>query len=77
MSSALMVLVDRKLPKKRGRHWIGLVALLRFGQERALDLRRAQGDVADDVRRGRMADYIGARDAGGVVGPGMPVEPLI
>ena len=75
--STLMIFVNRKLSKKRDRHWIGLVALLRFGQERALDLRRAQGHVTDDVQRGRMADHIGTRDAGGVVGPGMPAEPLI
>jgi hypothetical protein len=75
--SILMIFVNRKLSKKRNRHWIGLVALLRFGQERALDLRRAQGHVTYDVRRGRVASNIGARDAGGVIGPGMPPEPLV
>lgn len=41
MSSALMILVDGKLPKKRDWQGVGLVALSRFGQKRAFDLRSA------------------------------------
>ncbi len=44
----LVVLVDRKLAEKCHRHWIWPIALLRLGQEGALDLSCAQGDVADD-----------------------------
>src|SRR5208282_1215525 len=56
MTAALMILVDGKLAEERNRHRVGLVALLRLGQERPLDLRRAQGDVADNLRRSGVAD---------------------
>src|SRR5262249_25116934 len=46
---SLMILVDRKLTEQRHCYGIGFVALLRSGQERAFDLRRAQAYVADDL----------------------------
>ena len=60
MTAALMILVDRKLAQQRHRHRVGLVALLRFGQESPLDLRCAQGHVADNLLRSGVADDVGA-----------------
>ena len=48
MSLSLEFLVHRKLAEQRGGHRVGAIALLWLGQERALDLRGAQGDVAGD-----------------------------
>ena len=49
----LIIPVDRQLSEEQRRDRIGAVALLRFWQIRPLDLRGAQGDVADNpsVRR--------------------------
>jgi hypothetical protein len=60
MALSLMILVDRKLAEQCHRDWVGLVALLRLGQECSFDLRGAQGYVTDDFRRGGVADDIGA-----------------
>ncbi len=49
---ALIVLTDGELTEKRDGQRIGLVALLRLGQEGAFDLRGAQGDIANDPARG-------------------------
>jgi hypothetical protein len=64
--------MDRKLSEQRRWHGVGFVAPLRFGQELTRDLRGAQGDIADDLGRGSIADDVNARDAGS-----MALEPLI
>jgi len=77
VASALMIFVDRELSKERSWNWVWFVALLWFGEKGALNLRRAQGDVTHDFLCGGVANNVGARDAGGVIGPGMPPEPLV
>ena len=39
---------ERQLTEQKRRHRVGLVALLRLGQQSALDLRRTQCHIADD-----------------------------
>ena len=75
MSLPLERLVHCKLAEQRGGHRIWLVALLRLGQERALDLRGAQADVADDPPGRDIGDDVRPRYAAGLVGPGVPAEP--
>jgi hypothetical protein len=77
MAVALIVLIDRELTEKRDWYRIGPVALLRLGQERAFDVRGAQGDIADDPPRCGIGDDVDARDAAYVVGPGVAAEPAI
>ncbi len=77
MTAALMILVDCKLAEERNRHRIRLVALLRFGQESSLDLRRAQCDEADNFCAGGVADDVGARNACGMIGEGVSPEPMV
>src|SRR5947209_5286321 len=77
MTTTLMGAVDRELPEQRDRHRIGLVALMCLGKKCALDLRRAQGHVADDPPAGWIAHDAGARNASRVVVPGMAKKPSI
>ena len=58
----LIVFVDGKLAEHG--HRIGTVALLRFWQEGALDLRGAERDIADDSAGRRVGDD---GDAGGAL----------
>ena len=77
MPLAVVIFVDRQLAEQRDRHGIGLVTLMRLRQERAFDLRRTQGDVANDLAGRGIADDIGAGDAGRVVRPGSLTEPIV
>ena len=77
MALAVVVLVDGQLAKQRDRHRIGLVALMWLRRERALDLCRTQGDVADNLAGRGIADDIGAGDAGSVVRPCSLTEPVV
>ena len=77
MSLPLIVLVHGELTEQRGGHGVGAVALLRFGEEGALDLRGAQCDIADDPSRNGIGDDIGARDRCGVIGPSVTAEPSV
>src|SRR6266699_2422874 len=76
MALPLIGLVDCELTKQRDRDRIGLVALMRLGEKRALDLRGAQGHVADNRSRRGVADDAGARKAGGMIVPGV-TEPSV
>jgi hypothetical protein len=75
MPLSLIVLVHRELTEKRDGHRVGPVALLRLGEERALDLCSAQGDVADDPSLCGVGDYVHPRGPAGLIGPSMPSEP--
>ena len=46
--SGTPVFIDRELSKKSDGHRVGAIALQRFREERALDLRGAQRDIADN-----------------------------
>src|SRR6266852_1904942 len=55
---SLIVLVHRELTEKYDRHRVRAVALLRLREERALYLRSAQGNVADDTSRRGVGDDV-------------------
>src|SRR5271155_4738627 len=73
----LMVFVDGKLAEQKCRHGIRAVALLRLRKKGALDLRGAQGDVADNSARRRVGENAHARHVVGLIDPGMPVKPAV
>jgi hypothetical protein len=75
MSLPLKFPVHSKLTEQCRGHRIGLIAPPGLGQERALDLRGTQRDVADDPPRRDLGDDICPRHAAGLVGPGVPAEP--
>src|SRR5262245_4252239 len=77
MRSPLVVLVDRELSEKRHRHRIGLIALLRLGQEGTLDLRGTQGDIARNGTRSRIAYHVDPRSPTYVIGPSVSPKPGI
>src|SRR5215216_5103213 len=74
---SLIAFVDRELSEQRCRYALRLVALVRFGKERALDLSGAQRHVADDEFRVRVTDDAHAGDARDMIVPGMTSEPFI
>ena len=57
---AAHVVIDGKLTEQRDRHGIGAVALLGLGKKRTLDLRRTQGDIADNAAACGILDHIDA-----------------
>jgi hypothetical protein len=69
--------VDRELTEKGDWDRVWAVALLRFGEEGTLDLRGAQGDVADNASRCGIGDDVHARGAVDVVRPGVPAKPHV
>ena len=77
MSLALIVPIHGELPEKRYRHRIGAVALLRLGKKCSFDLRRAEGDIADDPTGIDIGNDIHARDAAHVVAPSVTAEPSV
>ena len=77
MALAVVIFVDRQLAEQRDRHRIRLVSLMRLRQERAFDLGRTQGDVANDLAGRGIADDVGAGDAGRVVRPSALTEPIV
>ena len=71
----LIVLIDRQLSEEQRRDRIGAIALLRLGKIRALDLRSAQGDVADNPSVRRIGDDGHSREIVGLVEPSVTPEP--
>src|SRR5216683_6605490 len=72
---SLIGVVDRQLPQQRRRYGIGLVALMRLGEELAFDLGGAQGHVTDDQLCAGIADDAGARNTRRMIVPCMPMKP--
>jgi hypothetical protein len=56
MPLSLVALVHRELTEEHDGYGVGAVALLRLEEERALDLRSAQGDVTGDPSRRGVGD---------------------
>jgi hypothetical protein len=71
----LATLIHGELAEQGNRQRVGMIALLRFGQERALDLGGAQRHVADDAVRRDLGNDVHARGATGLIGPGTAAKP--
>src|SRR5512132_636165 len=72
-----MIFINCQLADQSCRARPAPVAPLRPGQESTLDLRGAQGDVTNNRSRYDVANDIGARDTGRMVGPTVAVKPVV
>jgi len=77
MTPALKPLVDRELAEQGRGYRIGAVASLRLGQKCALDLRGAQGDIADDASGLGVVENVYARGAAELIGPSVAAKPSV
>ena len=69
--------VDGKLAEQEHRHGIGAVALLRFRQKGALDLRGTEYDIADDSAGRRIGNDGDAGRAARLIGPSVTLKPPV
>jgi len=74
---ALIGFIDAELTKQHCGHRIGLVALVRFGEEFALDLSSAQRHITGNQSGADVTDHADARYSCRVIVPGVTAEPAI
>ncbi|MEI7607601.1 MAG: hypothetical protein WCJ64_09465 [Rhodospirillaceae bacterium] len=77
MTLALMSPVNGELAKKRYRHGIGSVSLLRLGQKHSFDLSGTQSDIAENPAGDGIGDNIHSRDTAYMIDPGVTAEPSV